>query len=103
MNDLGFELELAVLFVVQTLGHSIFAPFEVETSPWRKIRKWLIVAALTLAVYRMAGHWALLVPLVAGLAGGTFHFIWCRRNNIDPWRATPRRRYYELRGWSWPE
>ena len=22
---------------------------------------------------------------------------------IDPLRATPRRKYYELRGWTWPE
>ena len=24
---------------------------------------------------------------------------WCRKHEIDPWNATPRERYYELRGW----
>jgi hypothetical protein len=39
----------------------------------------------------------------AGLAGTTFHFIWCAKNGINPITAEPRRRYYELRGWVWRE
>lgn len=100
---MGIELELGVLYLVQTVGHSLFDRFEVETAAWRKILKWLLVAGITLAVYRWVGHWALAVPLGAGLLGGVFHFVWCRRNGIHPLRATPLRRYYELRGWRWPE
>jgi hypothetical protein len=98
---MGIELELSVLLGVAILGSGIFAVFEVETPAWRKILKWGIVVALTLGLYAVAGHWALILPLAAGLAGTTFHLVWCRRNGIDPLRATPRRRYYELRGWSW--
>jgi len=43
------------------------------------------------------------VLLGAGVAGAAFHMVWCRRNGIHPWNATPRRRYYELRGWVWRE
>ena len=100
---MGIELELSVLLLVQTLGHSIFDPFEVETPAWRKITKWLVVALITVAVYRWAGHWALLVPAIGAGIGGTVHFVWCRKNGIDPIHATPRRKYYELRGWKWPE
>ena len=96
-------VELAVLLAVAILGSSIFAVFEVETPPWRKILKWGVVSALTLGLARNIGHWSLLVPGIAALVGTTFHFIWCRRNGIDPLRATPRRRYYQLRGWAWPE
>lgn len=40
-------LELAALLAVAILGSSIFAAFEFETLPWRKIAKWGIVVAFT--------------------------------------------------------
>ena len=100
---MGIELELSVLLALAVLGPAIFAVFEVETPAWRKILKWGFVIALTLGVYAIAGHWALLVPLVGAGAGLTVHYVWCRRHGIDPLRAVPRRRYYELRGWSWQD
>ncbi len=100
---MGIELELAVLFLTQTLGYGILDPFEVETPPWRKIARWLIVGLITLLVYRWAGHWALLVPLSGAIAGGTFHYFWCRKHGIHPIHAAPRRKYYELRSWEWPD
>ena len=99
---MGIELELAVLFIAQTLGYGIFDPFEVETPAWRKITKWLVLGLITVVVYRWAGHWALVVPFIGAVIGGTFHFGWCRKNGIHPIRATPRRKYYKLRGWEWP-
>ncbi len=100
---MGIELELAVLLGLLVIGTSVFAPFEVETPPWRKILKWVILVGLTLGLHAAVGHWALVPPLVLGAAGLTFHMVWCRKNAIDPLRATPRRRYYELRGWEWHE
>ncbi len=99
----GIELEWFSLLVVHVLGTSVFTPFEVETPWWRLTLKWSVVILLTYLVYLWAGHWALLVVAALGLAGGTVHFTWCRRHGIDPWRATPRRKYYDLRGWAWPE
>ncbi|RMH22558.1 MAG: hypothetical protein D6696_03160 [Acidobacteria bacterium] len=100
---MGIELELGFLLAAQALGSEIFAPFEVETPPWKKILKWALVAALTLGLYPLVGHWAILVTATLGLMGLTFHFVWCRKHGIDPWQASPRRRYYELRGWTWPD
>lgn len=95
--------ELAVLLSVAVIGTSVFGVFETETPGWRKALKWALVTAVTLGLYAMAGHWALLFPLGAGAAGLGFHLWWCRRHGIDPLRATPRLRYYELRGWGWVE
>lgn len=100
---MGIELELLVLLGVSIVGTSVFAPFEVETAAWRKVVKWVVVSGATLALYGWVGHRALAVPLVLGAVGLAFHFWWCRRNGIHAFRATPRRRYYELRGWDWPD
>lgn len=97
------ELELAVLLALVVVGNSVFGVFEQETASWRRLLKWGLVVAGTLALSRGVGHAALALPLGLGAAGLAFHLWWCRRNGIHPLRATPRRRYYELRGWPWPE
>jgi hypothetical protein len=99
---MGIELELGVLLAISILGPAVFSVFEQETAAWRKVLKWGIVSGGTLVLYRAIGHGALVFPLGLSLAGLCFHFWWCRRNGIHPLRATPRRRYYELRGWEWP-
>ena len=103
MAQLGIELELAVLLGALVVGASVFAAFEVETPAWRKLLKWSVMIALTLALTGPLGHWALAVPVAFGGLGLTYHVYWCRKNGIHPLRATPRRKYYELRGWKWPE
>ena len=98
---MGIVLDLSVLLAVAVVGPAVYAVFEVETPAWRKILKWGVVIGTTLALTRVIGHWALLVPGLGAAAGLTAHTVWCRRHGIDPVHATPRRRYYELRGWTW--
>ncbi|MCP3959061.1 MAG: hypothetical protein GY719_14515 [bacterium] len=74
---MGIELELGFLLAVQVIGAEIFAPFEIETPPWRKILKWGLLAAITLGLYPILGHWSILVPAALGLAGLTFHLADC--------------------------
>ncbi len=100
---MGIELELYILLVFLILGSSIFAVFEVETERWRKVLKWFIVCGGTVGLYHAVGHVALVFPIGAGAIGTAFHFWWCRKHSIDPIHATPRRKYYELRNWDWPE
>lgn len=97
------SVELAVLLVIAVLGPAFFAGFEVETPGWRKALKWGVICGGTLLLSRRVGHWSLLLPAAAAVAGLTVHFLWCRKHGIHPLHATPRRRYYELRGWAWPE
>jgi hypothetical protein len=100
---MDMRLELFVLLTVVVLAQGLFGRFEIETPAWRRLLKWTIVIGGTLALYTVVGHWSLLLPLAMLIAGTTFHFIWCRRHGIDPIHATPARRYYELRGWRFPE
>jgi hypothetical protein len=99
----GIEIELFVLLAMSVVGQSVFAVFEIETPAWRKIVKWALLVGVTLALTRVVGHWALAFPFAGGVAGLSVHFVWCGRKGIDPVHATPRRRYYELRGWTWHE
>jgi hypothetical protein len=99
----GIAVELIVLLILQTLGTSIFARFEVETPIAKKLLKWAIFIGGTICLYLLAGHWALIFPVVMIALGSTFHFIYCRRKGIHPLYATPRGKYYELRGWEWQE
>lgn len=100
---MGVELELYVLLGILIFGTSVFAVFEVETPWWRKALKWFLVSTATVALYYAVGHLALVLPLGLAASGAVFHFVWCRRHGIDPIHAAPRRNYYELRGWRWPE
>lgn len=100
---MDLALDLSVLLAIAVLGPAVFAAFEVETPAWRKILKWAAVIGLTLALRPLLGHGALVLPALGAAGGMTAHFVWCRRHGIDPIRATPRRRYYELRGWTWPD
>jgi len=100
---MDLALDLSVLLAIAVLGPALFAVFEVETPAWRKILKWAAVIGLTLALRTLLGHGALVLPALLAAGGMTAHFVWCRRHGIDPIRATPRRRYYELRGWTWPD
>jgi peptidoglycan biosynthesis protein MviN/MurJ (putative lipid II flippase) len=100
---MGIRVELAVLLLLSVFGSGFFAVFEIETPAVRKVIKWLTLTGATLLLYLVAGHWSLVLPGSAALAGSVFHLRWCQKNGIDPLRATPRRRYYELRGWTWPE
>lgn len=100
---LGVELELAVLLIIQLVFISAFAKFEIETPLWKKLIKWLIIDGITLGLYFIIGHWASLFPIISLIPGTIYHFIWCKKNGIDPLRATPRKKYYELRNWKWIE
>ncbi len=99
----GVELEWAALFVVAALGASLFDRFEIETPAWKKLLRWALAAGVTIGAYQFVGRWALAVLAAFAILGWSVHFIWCARNRIHPLTAEPRRRYYELRGWRWPE
>jgi hypothetical protein len=56
---------------------------------------------LAIAVVGHAAFAAFEVPHGLGLCGVAFHAWWRARHGIHPIHALPRRRYYELCGWTW--
>lgn len=99
----GIQVELTVLLILQTLGTSLFERFEIETPVWKRLLKWTILIGATLGLYSIIEHWSLILPLSALVLGSSFHLTFCRRQQIHPLYATPRRKYYELRGWKWQD
>ena len=97
------EPELLILLIIQTIFISAFARFEIESHLLRKILKWFIIDGITIGLYFIINHWAVLFPILALVPGTIYHFNWCRKNGIDPFKATPKKKYYELRKWKWEE
>ncbi len=62
---------------------SAFAKFEIETPLLKKLIKWFIIDGVTIGLYSLIGHWALIFPIVSLVPGNVFHFIWCKKNRID--------------------
>ena len=100
---MGIELELMILLIIQAIGSSFFAKFEIETPALKKVFKWLIIDSITVGLYYLIGHWSILFPIIAIIPGTAYHFYWCKKNDIDPFKATPKKKYYQLRNWKWEE
>jgi hypothetical protein len=98
------EKVLLALLIGHILGVGIFAKFESESPWWRWVLKWTIILGI---VYGLAVAFnpavALYVLIGLFILSVIIHFAWCRSHGIHPIHATPRRKYYELRGWKWEE
>lgn len=98
---MGLELEWFVLLLICVIGKSIFSRFELETPAWRLILKWLIIIGITYSLYLSGGHSA----AIGFIFGFLFlslcvHFLWCKYHDIHPIKASPKEKYYQIRGWS---
>ncbi len=100
---MGIELELLTLLVVQTAFISSFAKFEVETPLLKKLLKWTVIDVIVISSYFWIGHWSILLFFLMLIPGISYHFYWCKKNGIHPFKATPKKKYYKLRNWKWEE
>lgn len=75
-----------------------FGHFETVRPLWTRILRWLAYLAITGLLGATIGRpWTLIWALGLPLAGAAFHFLWCRKNGINPFTAEPRDRYEQLR------
>jgi hypothetical protein len=98
------ETLLIVLFVIHLVGISVFKKFAAETAWWRMVLKWLVVGGIMYMLFTLYGIVTAIIFISSiSVVGLVLHFVWCARHAIHPIKATPRKRYYELRGWTWTE
>lgn len=92
------------LFAFHTIGIAIFGRFELESPWWRHTMKWTLILGIVYWVATAfsvsAALWTILGLAIAGIV---FHVAWCKRNGIHPLKATPRKKYWNIRGWNWDE
>ena len=93
-------LEIAIASILFSVGSIVFGRFESGTPTWRRLLKFALFLGITALVAATAGRpWALGWIAFLFVLGTGFHFWWCGKNGIDPWKAEPWERYRELRGW----
>jgi hypothetical protein len=49
------------------------------THPLKRIMKWLVIDGITIGLYFLVGHYALIFPLATILIALTIHFTVCRK------------------------
>ncbi len=96
-NPIYFDLLVAA--TLMCLGIIFFGHFEQGGGITRRFIRAIALIAGTGVLSYFFGHWSLLYPIAAGLAGAIFHFWWCWKNGINPITAEPRDLYLKLRGW----
>jgi len=98
------EKELLAILALNVFGFAFFGKFESETPWWRPIIKWSFLVSIVWTVAYYFGHTvALFFILGMTILSLVVHFAWCYKKGIHPVNATPRRKYFELRGWTWRE
>src|SRR5690349_5513083 len=103
-NEMNMEKVLLTLIIFQTLGFAVFGKFESEAPWWRSPLKWSFIIGIVWLVNFYFGE--LVTFIVLGslyVLAMIVHITWCRAHGIHPIHATPRRKYFELRGWKWVE
>lgn len=98
------ETILFALFVFHSLGFAVFGKFQTEAPWWQLFFKWMAIVGVAYLLYVNFGEAVTFITFgVLFALSIVIHVAWCRKNHIHPMNATPRKRYYELRGWEWKE
>ena len=98
------EKELLALFALHTVGFAVFGKFESHSPWWRSILKWTITLGAVWVISTNYGHSAALYTILAmTVLSVIVHFVWCYKHGIHPIAATPRKKYFAIRGWTWTE
>lgn len=98
------ENVLIFLFVFLALGFAVFGKFQTEAPWWQLFLKWMAILGIAYLLYANFGE--IITFIVFGILVAmslVIHVWWCVKNGIHPLKATPRKKYYALRGWTWKE
>ncbi len=97
-------LDVAGVAVFLLLGNVLFRHFEPQMPLWRRFAKSAIILAITAAISYRFGRTGVLIAFGAVMVPLVYiHGIWLPRHGVNGWTGEPRERYYQLRGWQWPD
>lgn len=95
-----YWFEVAVVFLLTTVGGIVFSAFARYESKLRRIAKALIGGAVAVTISATAGReWFIVLLGVVAVAVVVIHGWWLPRHGVNGWTAEPRERYFALRGW----
>jgi hypothetical protein len=98
------EKILLVLFVFHSLGFAVFGKFQTEAPWWQLFFKGMAILGFAYLLFVNFGQAITFITFGALFTVSiVIHVAWCRENHIHPMSATPRKKYYALRGWEWKE
>lgn len=98
------EKILLILLIGHIIGVAFFGKFEADSPWWRALIKWSIILGIIYGIDAAFGNEIATYVLVALFVVSLIvHFAWCYAHGIHPIHATPRKKYFELRGWTWKE
>lgn len=98
------ENVLLALFIFLSLGIAVFGKFQMDAPWWQLFIKWMAILGVSYLLFINFGETVTYVVFVILISiSFIIHFAWCRKNGIHPLKATPRKKYYQLRGWEWKE
>jgi hypothetical protein len=102
MDSMGYDL--AVVASIFAVGGILFGHFEERTPKVRRVAKFVLFMGLTAVLSATLGRAAVYVMLAVFFgAFVVIHGWWLPKQGVNGLTGEPRRRYYELRGWHWPE
>jgi len=96
-------VEVAVVASIFAVGNILMGHWEAQTPKWRRLLKFVLFVALTLALSRWLGRaWAFGFLGLLGVAVLIVHGWWLPRKGINGWTGEPKEKYYAMRGWKYP-
>jgi hypothetical protein len=93
--------EIAMVCGLTAFGSIFFGHFEEHTPKFRRVLKLLMFILIVVLISKYAGRvWALgfLGALLLGVV--YIHGFWLPSKGINGLTGEPKRKYYELRGWT---
>lgn len=97
-------MEVAAVATIFAVGNTLMGHWEEHTPKWRRLLKFVLFVALTLAISAGLGRpWAFGFLGLMLLAAVVIHAWWLPwRHGINGWTGEPKEKYYALRGWKYP-
>jgi len=93
--------DAAVVSALFAVGNILFGHFEEHRSKVRRVAKYGVFLAATLALSAVGLRWVAYAVMGAMAVFMVYiHGVWLPRHGVNGWTGEPKARYYEVIGWT---